>query len=157
MFLNRKSSKKKISQEDSVQTIIEENNNTQQEKEIIRLTQELITSITSGDYVTYTKLVDPHLTAIEPESRGNMVEGLEFHKFYFDNLFPSKQPVNTTILSPHVHMLGPNAACISYIRLTQIILSDGIPKTNQSEETRVWHKKNGSWVNVHFHRSNSGH
>lgn len=32
-----------------------------------------------------SKLVDPHLTALEPEARGNLVEGLEFHKFYFDN------------------------------------------------------------------------
>ncbi|KXJ26352.1 calcium/calmodulin-dependent protein kinase type II delta chain [Exaiptasia diaphana] len=156
MFLNRRSSKKKISQEDSVQTVIEENNNTVQEKEIIRLTQELLTSVTSGDYVTYTKLVDPHLTAIEPESRGNMVEGLDFHKFYFDNFFPTKQPINTTVLSPHVHMLGPNAACISYIRLSQRILPNGYPDTQQSEETRVWQKKNGSWVNVHFHRSSIG-
>ncbi|KAK3730270.1 hypothetical protein QZH41_016452, partial [Actinostola sp. cb2023] len=156
MFMNRKStSKKKISEEDSVHTIAEEpstSNCSQQEQEIIRLTQELITSITSSDYVTYTRLVDQHLTAIEPESHGNLVEGLEFHKFYFDN-FSRKSPTNTTILSPHVHILAPNAACISYIRLTQIILPDGQPITNQSEETRVWQKKNGSWVNVHFHRS----
>ena len=29
--------------------------------------------------------MDPRLTAFEPEARGNLVEGLEFHKFYFDN------------------------------------------------------------------------
>ena len=29
--------------------------------------------------------MDPHLTAFEPEARGNLVEGLEFQKFYFDN------------------------------------------------------------------------
>lgn len=136
-----------------MQTIIEENNNSAHlEQEIVRLTQELITSITSSDYVTYTKLVDPHLTAIEPESKGNLVEGMEFHKFYFEN-YNRKMPTNTTILSPHVHILAPSAACISYIRLTQAILPDGTPKSYQSEETRVWQKKNGSWVNVHFHRS----
>ena len=32
-----------------------------------------------------SKLVDPHVTAFEPASNGNLVEGLEFHKFYFDN------------------------------------------------------------------------
>ena len=31
------------------------------------------------------RLCDPHLTAFEPEAIGNLVEGLEFHKFYFDN------------------------------------------------------------------------
>ena len=30
---------------------------------------------------------------------------------------------------------------------------DGTPKTVQHEETRVWHRKNGRWVNVHIHRS----
>ena len=25
------------------------------------------------------------LTAFEPEAKGNLVEGLEFHRFYFDN------------------------------------------------------------------------
>ncbi|KAJ7369868.1 Calcium/calmodulin-dependent protein kinase type II subunit gamma [Desmophyllum pertusum] len=52
------------------------------EQQIIQLTQKLITSITTGDFETYSKLVDPHLTAFEPEARGNLVEGLEFHKFY---------------------------------------------------------------------------
>jgi hypothetical protein len=27
--------------------------------------------------------------------------------------------VNTTILNPHVHLLGEDAACIAYVRLTQ--------------------------------------
>jgi len=31
------------------------------------------------------KICDPHLTAFEPEALGNLVEGMDFHKFYFDN------------------------------------------------------------------------
>jgi Calcium/calmodulin dependent protein kinase II association domain len=31
------------------------------------------------------KLVDPQMTCFEPESNRNLVEGLAFHKFYFDN------------------------------------------------------------------------
>jgi calcium/calmodulin-dependent protein kinase (CaM kinase) II len=33
----------------------------------------------------FRKICDPHLTAFEPEALGNLVEGMEFHKFYFDN------------------------------------------------------------------------
>lgn len=33
----------------------------------------------------HRKFVDPHLTAFEPEALGNLVVGLDFHKFYFDN------------------------------------------------------------------------
>ena len=29
--------------------------------------------------------MDPQVTAFEPVSRGQLVEGLQFHKFYFDN------------------------------------------------------------------------
>lgn len=126
------------------------------EQEIIRLTQKLITSITTGDYETYCKLCDPKLTAFEPEARGNLVEGLEFHKFYFDNVHSKRTtPINTTILTPHVHLLGEDAACICYLRLTQYINSVGLPETRQSEETRIWQKKGGHWYNVHFHRSGS--
>ncbi|CAD1474874.1 unnamed protein product, partial [Heterotrigona itama] len=31
------------------------------------------------------KICDPHLTTFEPEALGNLVEGMDFHKFYFDN------------------------------------------------------------------------
>ena len=30
-------------------------------------------------------LCSPSMTAFEPEARGNLVEGMAFHKFYFDN------------------------------------------------------------------------
>ena len=33
----------------------------------------------------YRKLVDPQLTCFEPETCGNLIEGLDFHRFYFDN------------------------------------------------------------------------
>ncbi|RMX43440.1 hypothetical protein pdam_00001879 [Pocillopora damicornis] len=161
------SRKKKESDEDVMATHPEETDGTtqasaqpqwksQKEQEIIRLTQQLITSITTQDYDTYSKLVDSHVTAFEPEAIGNLVEGLEFHKFYFDNVLRQRNaPTNTTILSPHVHILSAEAACISYVRLTQRIGSNGEPVTDQSEETRVWQLKNGQWVCVHLHRSAS--
>ena len=30
-------------------------------------------------------MTDPQLTCFEPESFGNLIEGMDFHKFYFDN------------------------------------------------------------------------
>ncbi|XP_058801260.1 calcium/calmodulin-dependent protein kinase type II alpha chain isoform X24 [Phymastichus coffea] len=123
-------------------------------QEIIKMTEQLIESINTGDFEAYTKICDPHLTAFEPEALGNLIEGMEFHKFYFDNVLGKNcKAVNTTILNPHVHLLGEDAACIAYVRLTQYMDKHGVAHTQQSEESRVWHKKDNKWQNVHFHRS----
>lgn len=68
-------------------------------------------------------------------------------------LAKNSKPIHTTILNPHVHVIGEDAACIAYIRLTQYIDGRGRPRTSQSEETRVWHRRDGKWQNVHFHCS----
>lgn len=37
------------------------------------------------DLLCFRKICDPHMTAFEPEALGNLLEGMEFHKFYFDH------------------------------------------------------------------------
>uniref|UniRef100_UPI00398F57B2 calcium/calmodulin-dependent protein kinase type II delta chain isoform X22 n=1 Tax=Pristiophorus japonicus TaxID=55135 RepID=UPI00398F57B2 len=123
-------------------------------QEIIKLTEQLIEAINNGDFEAYAKICDPGLTSFEPEALGNLVEGMDFHRFYFENLLAkNSKPIHTTILNPHVHLIGEDAACIAYIRLTQYIDSQGRPRTTQSEETRVWHRRDSKWQNVHFHCS----
>ncbi|XP_067857249.1 calcium/calmodulin-dependent protein kinase type II subunit beta isoform X11 [Heptranchias perlo] len=123
-------------------------------QEIIKLTEQLIEAINNGDFEAYAKICDPGLTSFEPEALGNLVEGMDFHRFYFENLLSkNSKPIHTTILNPHVHLIGEDAACIAYIRLTQYIDSQGRPRTTQSEETRVWHRRDSKWQNVHFHCS----
>jgi len=123
--------------------------------EIIRITECILDAVNSGDFETYTKLCDPSITAFEPEALGNLVEGIEFHKFYFDNSIKQSKTTNVTILNPVVHLLGDDAASIGYIKVTQTLDKQGHAFTSQSEETRIWQKKDGKWYNVHFHRSNS--
>ncbi|XP_064344105.1 calcium/calmodulin-dependent protein kinase type II subunit gamma isoform X6 [Camelus dromedarius] len=123
-------------------------------QEIVKITEQLIEAINNGDFEAYTKICDPGLTSFEPEALGNLVEGMDFHKFYFENLLSkNSKPIHTTILNPHVHVIGEDAACIAYIRLTQYIDGQGRPRTSQSEETRVWHRRDGKWLNVHYHCS----
>ncbi|XP_062912923.1 calcium/calmodulin-dependent protein kinase type II subunit beta isoform X15 [Mobula hypostoma] len=123
-------------------------------QEIIKLTEQLIEAINNGDFEAYAKICDPGLTSFEPEALGNLVEGMDFHRFYFENLLAkNNKPIHTTILNPHVHLIGEDAACIAYIRLTQYIDIQGRPRTTQSEETRVWHRRDSKWQNVHFHCS----
>ncbi|XP_061420925.1 calcium/calmodulin-dependent protein kinase type II delta chain isoform X20 [Lethenteron reissneri] len=123
-------------------------------QEIIKVTEQLIDAINNGDFEAYSKICDPGLTSFEPEALGNLVEGMDFHKFYFENLLSKNtRPIHTTILNPHVHLIGEEAGCIAYVRLTQYLDGSGLPRTQQSEETRVWHRRDGRWRNVHFHRS----
>ena len=123
--------------------------------ELLALSQQLLDAIAQGDWGTYAELCDPSLTCFEPESRGQLVEGMDFHRFYFE-LKGSRTPRNTTLCTPRVRMLGSDAAVVSYVRLTQKLESDGSPVTNAVEETRVWQRIQGEWKHVHFHRSEAG-
>uniref|UniRef100_A0A674P0C6 calcium/calmodulin-dependent protein kinase n=1 Tax=Takifugu rubripes TaxID=31033 RepID=A0A674P0C6_TAKRU len=127
---------------------------TPRKQEIIKITEQLIEAVNNGDFEAYAKICDPGLTSFEPEGLGNLVEGMDFHRFYFDNLLSkNSKPIHTTILNPHVHIIGDDAACIAYIRLTQFVDGQGRPRSSQSEETRVWHRRESRWQNVHFHCS----
>lgn len=54
-------------------------------------------------FYDFRKICDPHLTAFEPEALGNLVEGMDFHKFYFDN-------GNYNLFSPSLII-----ACVCYL------------------------------------------
>ncbi|XP_078132583.1 calcium/calmodulin-dependent protein kinase type II delta 1 chain isoform X8 [Sander vitreus] len=141
---------------ESANTTIEDEDVRARKQEVIKVTEQLIEAINNGDFEAYTKICDPGLTSFEPEALGNLVEGTDFHRFYFENaLSKGKQPIHTILLNPHVHLIGDEAACIAYIRLTQYIDSNGMPRTMQSEETRIWHRRDSKWQNIHFHRSGS--
>ena len=52
-------------------------------QEILNLTERLLRYIQSCDWENYNSLCDPSLTCFEPEATGHLVEGMEFHHFYF--------------------------------------------------------------------------
>ncbi|MGD0896603.1 MAG: DUF4440 domain-containing protein [Thermoguttaceae bacterium] len=122
--------------------------------EILALTGRLLESISQGDWETYEQLCDPSITAFEPEARGALIHGTAFHHFYFE-LAASPGPQNTTVCDPHVRILG-DVAVVSYVRLVQRLGDGGKPVTHRSEETRVWHRREGVWRHVHFHRTAGG-
>ncbi|XP_028284755.1 calcium/calmodulin-dependent protein kinase type II delta chain-like isoform X1 [Parambassis ranga] len=153
-LLNKKPDGVKESSE-SANTTIEDEDVRARKQEIIKVTEQLIEAINNGDFEAYTKICDPGLTSFEPEALGNLVEGTDFHRFYFENALSKGKPIHTILLNPHVHLIGDEGACIAYIRLTQYIDSNGMPRTMQSEETRIWHRRDSKWQNIHFHRSGS--
>lgn len=126
--------------------------NTQQE--LLKLSQCLLDSIDNQDWDTYATLCDSTLTAFEPEAVGNLVTGMDFHDFYFKRERAGQAP-QSTISSPHVRVMGETAV-ISYIRLVQLVDSEGRMSARAFEETRVWQRQNNTWKHVHFHRSAAG-
>eukprot|EP00250_Pteridium_aquilinum_P003559 c13866_g1_i1 orf=937-1674(+) len=132
------------------------------EEDLLRLTKELLQSIDNCDYEVYKQLCDPALTAFEPEAQGHLVEGLAFHRFYFDVMkrFPSHSTTHSEISSPRIILIGENIALATYTRLLQRTTVDGIPSVEAFNETRVWEQKRDNagmlkWKNIHFHRSKS--
>jgi len=121
--------------------------------EILELTQRLLNAIAAGDWETYQQLCHPGLTCFEPEAAGHLVEGLEFHRFYFNlrEESPAAQP-NTTLASPKVWLLGDDAAVVAYVRLIQRLTPEG-PRTASFQETRIWQRHGDRWLHIHFHRS----
>lgn len=121
------------------------------EQELLDATRRLLDSIAKADWKTYTELCDASISCFEPEAGNHLVEGMPFHKFYFDLPAPS-QPRNTTIVSPHVRVMG-DAGVVSYVRLVQRLDAAGAPQTAMVSETRVWQRQGSAWKHVHFHRS----
>uniref|UniRef100_A0A8C2ITS5 calcium/calmodulin-dependent protein kinase n=1 Tax=Cyprinus carpio TaxID=7962 RepID=A0A8C2ITS5_CYPCA len=70
---------------------------------IIKITEQLIEAINNGDFEAYAKICDPGLTCFEPEALGNLVEGMDFHRFYFENC---KRSRITLHLYPVSHDVG---------------------------------------------------
>lgn len=125
-----------------------------EEDHLLQLSQQLLDAIACSDWQAYTDLCAEDLTAFEPEAAGQRVDGLAFHRFYFEHGGPPV-PANTTMINPAVRFVGADAAIVTCVRLVQRMASDG-PITQANEETRVWERRDGRWWHVHFHRSTTG-
>ena len=125
------------------------------EQQLIDLTRRLLTAVSTGDWKVYRELVADDLSCFEPEARGQLVEGLEFHEFYFslssDRPAPPSRVV-TTLIGPKVRMLSEDSAVVTFVRLVQRVDGDGRPTTGCHEETRIWQRILGRWKHVHFHQ-----
>jgi Calcium/calmodulin dependent protein kinase II association domain len=125
------------------------------EATLINLTRCLLESIVAGNWEAYSELCDPTISCFEPEALGNLVEGMAFHRFYFD-LSHKGVKIQATMVRPHVRIMG-DAAVVSYVRVTQLAdTNSGAVSSKSAEETRIWHKIDGKWKHVHFHRSACG-
>lgn len=124
-------------------------NFSKEEQKIYDLTIELLHAIRKGDVNKYKSLSSVKLTAIEPESNGNIVEGLDFHEFFLKNSTP---------IDYHLELVNPvikvnnDSAYIAYT-LINTALVGGDFELQSFNETRIYFKEENNWKMVHFHRS----
>lgn len=124
-------------------------------EKILQLNQELLDYIADGDWDNYAAMCCPTLTCFEAEARGAFVEGLDFHKIYYDYP-PEKEDKRATMSQPHVRFLaGGRVAVLSYVRLVQKFSHEAGHSTMRVEETRIWEKAEtpDGYQLVHFHKS----
>ena len=125
------------------------------DREILAINQAMLESVASGNWEHYSQVCNPDISSIEAESVGHLVEGLPFHRYYFN--LPSDPntaaiPVTVTMARPHLRWLSDEAVVLSYTRLTQR-LQNGEAVTTRCCETRIWQRINNTWQQVHVHRS----
>lgn len=121
--------------------------------EILQINQKLLDAIMAGDWATYESLCDKDLTCLEPEAPGQVVQGLDFHKFYFvHGSFGQARKTQTTMSAPVVQICG-DVAVIAYVRVVQIATAEGGFQSKLTAETRIWQKRDGAWKHIHFHRT----
>ena len=128
---------------------------TERDLEILAINQAMLESVAKGDWETYSQVCSDDVSCFEAESEGHLVEGLPFHRYYFDlpsGDSASPSPVTVTMARPHLRWLNDDAVVISYTRLTQK-LHDEAPITATCCETRVWQRIGQAWRQVHVHRS----
>nr|CAB3227500.1 calcium/calmodulin-dependent protein kinase type II delta chain [Phallusia mammillata] len=136
-------------------SVVDDDDTKARKLEVIQATEQLVQCINSGDYEGYMKLCATDHTSFDPVSMGNLIHGHNIQKFFLDAVSKQTTPRKSSLLSPHVVMLGEDSAYIAYVCLWHNVDSNGRPSSTQTEETRVWRRINGAWKTTHLHRSES--
>lgn len=130
--------------------------NSDRDQVILAINQTMLESVVRGDWPTYAALCSEDLSCFEAETNGILVEGLPFHRYYFE--LPSApgdqaSPIQVSMARPHLRWLSDDVVVLSYSRLTQRLSESGAPITSSCCETRIWQRVGPSWKQVHVHRS----
>lgn len=110
----------------------------------------LLHAVEKADVDTYQHLVAKEVTCFEPETNGAQVKGRDMHLFFVKN---STAPDNYffEIVDPTFKVYGDTAFAAYTLLLAEI--TDGGTTSNTENVTRIFHKEQGVWKMVHFHRS----
>ncbi|KAL7668234.1 hypothetical protein ACOME3_008944 [Neoechinorhynchus agilis] len=74
--------------------------------EINKATSDVLRAISCCDFEAYRNLCDAKMTCFEPETCGNLIEGLDFHRFYFESSSTASSPSNIPLPGQAQTMVG---------------------------------------------------
>lgn len=133
------------------------------QEELLQATVDLLEGLDTGNYKTYQRYCHPQVTVFEPQSQGQLVEGMDLRNFKF-NLRQSterltlSQKLRSTVVAPKVTLLSTGVALVLYTRVLKSLDGGDLEAYN---ETGVWQRlpnaeaspKRKDWKLVHYHRS----
>jgi len=104
---------------------------------VLGVTSKLLASLDVCDWDSYRDLLDPEVTAFDPEAKQQLIEGLPFHKFNFSSTAFSlssnnvQSYPNSTMANPKITLLG-DSALVTYTRLVQYAAPVAFPQDSKS-------------------------
>jgi ketosteroid isomerase-like protein len=122
------------------------------QRELLAVTDRLLTAIMTGDTETYASLCTPDLSCFE-DVCAHRIDGVTFHLHLLERTAARRgaQAERCDILSPRVQVYG-DAAIVTYTRLLTYGNDDGA-RWETFNETRVFVRTESGWKMAHFHRS----
>lgn len=122
------------------------------QRELLKLTWELLHAIHTGDIAFYAKHSTADLSCFE-DVCAYRIDGVDFHLSLMRQMAenPDMAPRRFDIVSPRVQVYG-DTAIVTYTRLMTFD-SHGTPVWKTYNETRVYIQREGVWKMAHFHRS----
>lgn len=124
----------------------------EEEQGVLDAVQKLLDAVSHCDTGAYSQLVAEDVSAFEFDVSPYRIDGIDFHLNLMKEKGKRLRPTQVSILTPRVQRFG-NIAIASYTRLNTVWDEDGEPEFDNCNETRVFERREGTWVMVHFHRS----
>ncbi|XP_024404059.1 UMP-CMP kinase 3 isoform X1 [Physcomitrium patens] len=133
------------------------------QEELLQATADLLTGLDTGNYKAYKRYCHPALSIFEPDSQGQLVEGMDLRKFKFNvgsvtDRLTLTQRLRSTVVTPKVSILGAEVALVSYTRVLKLHSHPDDGDVEAYNETGVWQRLKSddgckNWKLVHYHRS----
>lgn len=130
------------------------------EAELLALLDQHLRSIWDGDLAAYRATTGEDVTFFEWYISTQRIDGLDFHLRETAANFRAAEDrrrggqryeIEHEVLQPKVQIYG-DVAIITFTLLMRYTTGEGVRHTEHNE-TRVFHRRDGSWQLVHCHKS----